>query len=202
MTDTPDVTSYSDPEHIASAHESGMTFESAMEAVRNGHAVRREHWGGFSVSRCLFEIIYRGEKHVVRHYANFLTFRSCILEQEIGRYNASEEDRSATDWQITEHPNLWREEGTTFKRARSCLDETHESQYLARRSWDGEALIYYIRHPTYKFIGVKISFSDKESTIEPYQPSEADSSAEDWLLFYDIMDTPLFKGLSKQGVPL
>ena len=34
MTDTPDVTSYSDPEYIASAHESGMTFESAMEAVK------------------------------------------------------------------------------------------------------------------------------------------------------------------------
>ena len=96
MTDTPDVTSYSDPEHIASAHESGMTFESAMEAVRNGHAVRREDW---FEDIFVLEILYRDQPYLIR-----------TVHRSRGGLRAFipktwEED--AEDWEIVEYPILW-----------------------------------------------------------------------------------------------
>ena len=98
MTDTPDVTTYTDSPHAVSAHESGMTFESAMDAVKLGHAVRREAWPKW---RRIVAIWYHG--------------RGYIAEREIcagGRIYVSKPvyyttDTAASDWKVVDHPTLW-----------------------------------------------------------------------------------------------
>ena len=96
MTDTPDVTSYSDPEHIATAHESGMTFESAMDAVRNGYAVRRKAW---HKELCVFKIYYRDQPYLV---ATMFTGTGFLRP-----YTSDIGDREAKTWEVVEHPVLW-----------------------------------------------------------------------------------------------
>ena len=96
MTDTPDVTSYSDPEHIASAQESGMTFESAMEAARNGHAVARKCWlREFRV----IKIYYRDQPYLVQ--------TGMVSPDYLCFYTSASDDRKAEDWKVVEHPVLW-----------------------------------------------------------------------------------------------
>lgn len=91
MTDTPDVISYSDPSHPTSAHESGMTFESAMEAVKLGHKVTRECWP-------------KNEFVVTLPYSG----RLCIVEYDpstdrygfVFSFRADFNDREAKDWKV------------------------------------------------------------------------------------------------------
>ena len=96
MTDTPDVISYSDPSHPTSAHESGMTFDSAMDAVRNGYAVRRKRW---LKEYCVFKIYYRDQPYLVKTMVTGTGF--------LRPYTCGIGDREAKTWEVVEHPILW-----------------------------------------------------------------------------------------------
>ena len=96
MTDTPEVTTYTDSPHAVSAHESGMTFESAMEAVKLGHAVARKCWHeGIFVCK----ILYRDQPYLVGPvHPDLRFFRPYICEDW---------ECEAEDWKVVEHPVLW-----------------------------------------------------------------------------------------------
>ena len=94
MTDTPDVTSYSDPEHIASAHESGMTFESAIDAVRLGHAVARKDWGNRKLR--ILQVSYRDQSFIVE----VMSLNPDLLQS----YAPLRVDRETKDWKVVEYP--------------------------------------------------------------------------------------------------
>ena len=96
MTDTPEVTIHPHSPHVASAHESGMTFESAMDAVRLGYAVRRESW---LKVYCIFKIYYRDQPYLVK---TMNPGTGCLRP-----YICGIGDREAKDWEIVEHPALW-----------------------------------------------------------------------------------------------
>jgi hypothetical protein len=97
MTDTPEVTTHPHSPHVASAHESGMTFESAMDAVRNGHAVAREDWD--SRKWRILQVFYRDQSFIVE----VMSLHSDLLQS----YAPLRVDRETKDWKVVEYPSLW-----------------------------------------------------------------------------------------------
>ena len=72
-----------------------MTWTEAVDAMKNGHFVRRSHWGRFDIIR------FKNEKI---EFPNNSQKRSCLFSEENVSvdFNFILEDLCATDWVISE----------------------------------------------------------------------------------------------------
>lgn len=157
-----------------------MNFSEALEAMKNGHYVKRPHWGGYWCCEPTININGYYDDYTIMMYDKNGDSTDLTDTKNSG-YTL--DNLAATDFIIATPSNTPILGGEALFDFNTALNQVCKGAKITRASWDRKEYIFVDPYTNNSTKIVKASKIDNTIKIEPYSLSMEDFRASDWTYY-------------------